>query len=665
MAVTLSLFAGAGAQFFDNTGNVLSGGKIYTYQAGTTTPLAVYTSNNESAFHTNPIILDSAGRVPSGGEIWLQLGVGYKFVLRTSAEVLIATYDNIPSSAQPPAANDADSIMYEQGYTVTAGSFVVGKIYRIASVGTTNFTLIGAASNTIGTHFIAGGAGTGTGTAELSQTVETKLRETVSAQDFGAVGDGVTDDTAAIQAFFSYISATKVNFATCNGSFAISSGVTLGPASVLIPTTYISGDADFIALNAIDTMLTIRFCGNTNDALVWDGKINCTGVVGTSYASRTCRVGVSVYATARARFGGIRNRYFSQSGLDVDSALGNNNETDFGFVQAYNCGSGQGSGDLTATYSNPVDSGSSGSIGQRTIIDVDVLPPTNTVSNVTVMINGKMYYVYTIDTVNSKLEVYPWVDSTVPTGSLVYYFGGAVCIKGSDSGILKFQGIDALNCGHGLFVSSLYGPVVSALVAQSCGSGLTVGATPSAAQVTTTVTGYYCEGNEIDLFRVSRTNLGLTIGGTYGFAYSKVQNTDAARLSSNELNVGVSGSLNTIAIFDRGQLLTFEKPINNETITSIDVNKPYTNLIFKDDSQNIALTEFDADKNAAFGYNSAAVTYLGTGAGNAPTGAFVFTAPAGTTVNGGATASFSGLTGPTTFNVFYDIAATNFVVWTS
>jgi hypothetical protein len=200
MAVTLSLFAGAGAQFFDNSGNVLTGGKIYTYQAGTTTPLATYTTNSESAFHTNPIILDAAGRVPSGGEIWLQLGVGYKFVLKTSTEVLIATYDNIPSSAQPPAANDADSIMYEQGYTVTAGSFVVGNIYRIVSIGTTNFTLIGAATNTVGTHFIATGVGTGTGTAESSQTVETKLRQTISVKDFGAVGDGVTDDTVSLMA---------------------------------------------------------------------------------------------------------------------------------------------------------------------------------------------------------------------------------------------------------------------------------------------------------------------------------------------------------------------------------------------------------------------------------------------------------------------------------
>lgn len=207
MAVTLSLFAGAGAQFFDNNGNVLSGGKIYTYQAGTTTPLATYTTNSESAFHTNPIILDSAGRVPSGGEIWLQLGVGYKFVLTTSTDVLIATYDNIPSSAQPPAANDADSILYEQGYTVTAGSFVVGKIYRITFVGTTNFTLIGAVNNTVGTHFIATGAGTGTGTAELSQTVEAKLRQTVSIKDFGAVCDGVTDDATAVNAAITAVAA--------------------------------------------------------------------------------------------------------------------------------------------------------------------------------------------------------------------------------------------------------------------------------------------------------------------------------------------------------------------------------------------------------------------------------------------------------------------------
>jgi hypothetical protein len=195
-AVSLSAFGGVGAQFFDNSGVILTGGKIYTYAAGTTTPAATYTSNTGNTAHTNPIILDSAGRVP-GGEIWLQVGAGYKFVVKTSAEVLIATYDNIPSAPQPPAANDADSIMYEQGYTVTAGSFVAGQSYRIASIGTTNFTLIGATSNTVGLHFIATGSGTGDGTAEVSQTVETKLRQYVSVIDFGADPTGAVNSATA------------------------------------------------------------------------------------------------------------------------------------------------------------------------------------------------------------------------------------------------------------------------------------------------------------------------------------------------------------------------------------------------------------------------------------------------------------------------------------
>ena len=96
-AVSLSAFGGVGAQFFDNSGNVLTGGKIYTYEAGTTTPLASYTSSSGNTAHTNPIVLNAAGRVPNGGEIWIALRL-YKFVLETSTGVLIATYDNVGSS---------------------------------------------------------------------------------------------------------------------------------------------------------------------------------------------------------------------------------------------------------------------------------------------------------------------------------------------------------------------------------------------------------------------------------------------------------------------------------------------------------------------------------------------------------------------------------------
>jgi hypothetical protein len=57
---------------------------------------------------------------------------------------------------------------------VTAGAFVIGTSYVIESVGTTDFTLIGSAANTVGTTFTASGAGTGTGTARTSDTIYTQ-----------------------------------------------------------------------------------------------------------------------------------------------------------------------------------------------------------------------------------------------------------------------------------------------------------------------------------------------------------------------------------------------------------------------------------------------------------------------------------------------------------
>jgi hypothetical protein len=67
---------------------------LYTYAAGTTTPQVSYTTSVGNVARTNPVILDAAGRVPDGGEIWIT-AAPYKFVLKDSTDVLIATYDNI------------------------------------------------------------------------------------------------------------------------------------------------------------------------------------------------------------------------------------------------------------------------------------------------------------------------------------------------------------------------------------------------------------------------------------------------------------------------------------------------------------------------------------------------------------------------------------------
>jgi len=168
MAVFLSPVGGVAAQFFTNTGAVLTGGKIYTYAAGTTTPVTTYTTSAGNVAHTNPIILDAAGRVPSG-EIWLTTSIIYKFVLKDSNDVLIGTYDNIS------AASASD--IYFTGFK--------------GQVGTVQDLADNDGSDWIG--FLPAGTGA------TARSAQDKMRDSVSVKDFGAVGDGVANDTVAIQ----------------------------------------------------------------------------------------------------------------------------------------------------------------------------------------------------------------------------------------------------------------------------------------------------------------------------------------------------------------------------------------------------------------------------------------------------------------------------------
>jgi len=100
MSAFLSPLGGAGWQFFTNSGQVLTGGKIFTYEAGTTTNKPTYTTSAGNVAHTNPIILNASGRVP-GNELWLEKASPYKFIVKDSNDVLIGTYDNITGINSP------------------------------------------------------------------------------------------------------------------------------------------------------------------------------------------------------------------------------------------------------------------------------------------------------------------------------------------------------------------------------------------------------------------------------------------------------------------------------------------------------------------------------------------------------------------------------------
>ena len=95
-------------QFFGSDGLPLAGGLLYTYAAGTTTPLATYTDYTAATQNTNPIVLDSSGQAG----VWIPDTTSYKYILKTSAAVTLYTVDyvSVPltstSFASPPAIGD-------------------------------------------------------------------------------------------------------------------------------------------------------------------------------------------------------------------------------------------------------------------------------------------------------------------------------------------------------------------------------------------------------------------------------------------------------------------------------------------------------------------------------------------------------------------------------
>lgn len=140
-------------QFFDANGDPLVGGKLYSYQAGTTTPLATYTSQSGATANTNPIILDSRGEA----NVWLGTA-SYKLALYTATNVLVWTVDNV------------DNVDSGDGYATLA---------QLAASG--GSSLIG---------FLQAGTGA------VTRTVQSKLRDTVSVFDFMTAAE-----IAAVQSY--------------------------------------------------------------------------------------------------------------------------------------------------------------------------------------------------------------------------------------------------------------------------------------------------------------------------------------------------------------------------------------------------------------------------------------------------------------------------------
>lgn len=136
----MALLFPAGYQFFDSNGSPLAAGTINFYSTGTSSDKAIYSDEELTSAASNPYTLDSSGRLA----VNIYGSGSYTTLVKTSAGSTVFTRDDVFGW---------DSFIY-----------------------------------------------TATETGGVARDITSKLAEHLSALDFGAVGDGVEDDTSALQA---------------------------------------------------------------------------------------------------------------------------------------------------------------------------------------------------------------------------------------------------------------------------------------------------------------------------------------------------------------------------------------------------------------------------------------------------------------------------------
>jgi len=175
------------AQFFDANGSPLVGGKVYTYAAGTTTPLDTYTDASGITPNTNPVILDSRGEC----NLWFSTATSYKVILESATNVLQWSVDNIATYGSITSQNSNNVAI--TGGTITGVTFtgnitgnasgnagtVTNGVYLTATQTLTNKTITGLASastvnDSLGTEYTIG-----------YRSVPQSLNTTAAASDIG------------------------------------------------------------------------------------------------------------------------------------------------------------------------------------------------------------------------------------------------------------------------------------------------------------------------------------------------------------------------------------------------------------------------------------------------------------------------------------------------
>ena len=217
--------------FTDKNGDPLDNGYLYFgevnknpetnsiqvyYDSGLTQPVAqpVRTSNGYPMRNGAPALIYAGSQFSvtvrdKNSDLVIYSPVGYGIDPGAIAGVVIVQDqigDGVTTAfgmGASPATENATNVFIDGVYQSKAGYSISGStltfseappLYSAIEIVSNETAIIGGGTDASLVTYNEGGAGA------VTRTVQTKLQETVSVKDFGAVGDGVTDDTAAIQA---------------------------------------------------------------------------------------------------------------------------------------------------------------------------------------------------------------------------------------------------------------------------------------------------------------------------------------------------------------------------------------------------------------------------------------------------------------------------------
>lgn len=196
MATTVYLAPPTILQFFDNSGRPAAGGSVLTQVGGVNYP--TYQDSAGSTPLPNPIPLNSRGEISTAAgasaQLFLVAGQAYTFTL-------FDANGNQLNTANYVASEGASSAL-KTSLAAPSGSSLVGFLQA--------------------------------GTGAIARTAQDKMRDTISVKDFGAKGDGVTDDTNAIKAALAAVSAIGGGIVEMPfGQYVITSTISVPPYVLL------------------------------------------------------------------------------------------------------------------------------------------------------------------------------------------------------------------------------------------------------------------------------------------------------------------------------------------------------------------------------------------------------------------------------------------------